>query len=315
MAVQRILVKTRGVVPDVALALGGGAVPLASTPLFESIGDATELGADAADRWFLLTSPLGLKTADILLQDGHGEFVSADGWRFAGSAFDMSEVADLLAHFKLDGNTGNEVGRSAGTFEDGHPAYGPGRLDQAAEFDGKRFINAGNVGEFGFLDKFTLAAWVYPKGETGGYLLSRKTRAAREAGYGVTLEAGNVHVNLVVRWLDDSIRVETENLEILKQFFFVPFRDGKIFAGSFSGESKWERHSQADELVQVLDGAATLTILTADGPQALAAYCVAVRSALRGSTNRLVVWSAVISIVQRRTRIRHSPQRFSSWSI
>ena len=49
----------------------------------------------------------------------------------------------------------------------------------------------------------------------------------------------------------------------------APFRDGSIFAGSFSGESKWERHAKADELVQVLDGAATLTILTADGPQAL----------------------------------------------
>jgi biotin carboxyl carrier protein len=29
--------------------------------------------------------------------------------------------------------------------------------------------------------------------------------------------------------LTTSIRVETENLEILKQFFFVPFRDGKIY--------------------------------------------------------------------------------------
>ena len=50
---------------------------------------------------FELTSPLGLKTADILLQDGHGELVSADGWRFAGRAFDAAELADLLAHFRL----------------------------------------------------------------------------------------------------------------------------------------------------------------------------------------------------------------------
>lgn len=50
----------------------------------------------------------------------------------------------------------------------------------------------------------------------------------------------------------------------------APFRDGSIFAGSFSGESPWERHQQGDELVHVLDGAATLTIMTADGPQAFA---------------------------------------------
>lgn len=45
------------------------------------------------------------------------------------------------------------------------------------------------------------------------------------------------------------------------------YRDGAIFGGSFSGESQWERHQQGDEIVHVLDGAATLTIMTDDGPQ------------------------------------------------
>jgi mannose-6-phosphate isomerase-like protein (cupin superfamily) len=47
----------------------------------------------------------------------------------------------------------------------------------------------------------------------------------------------------------------------------APFRDGSIFAGRFSGDSPWERHQQGDELVQVLDGGATLTIMTDSGPQ------------------------------------------------
>ncbi len=47
----------------------------------------------------------------------------------------------------------------------------------------------------------------------------------------------------------------------------APFRDGSIFAGSFSGETPWERHRNGDELVHVLDGAATLTIMTDAGPQ------------------------------------------------
>jgi mannose-6-phosphate isomerase-like protein (cupin superfamily) len=46
------------------------------------------------------------------------------------------------------------------------------------------------------------------------------------------------------------------------------FRDGGIFAGSFSGESPWERHRNGDEFVQILDGAATLTIMTEEGPRA-----------------------------------------------
>ena len=42
-------------------------------------------------------------------------------------------------------------------------------------------------------------------------------------------------------------------------------RDGGVFAGSFEGESAWERHINGDELVHVLAGEARLTILTGDG--------------------------------------------------
>lgn len=47
----------------------------------------------------------------------------------------------------------------------------------------------------------------------------------------------------------------------------APFRDGSIFAGRFSGDTPWERHQKGDELVQVLDGAATLTIMIDEGPR------------------------------------------------
>ena len=50
----------------------------------------------------------------------------------------------------------------------------------------------------------------------------------------------------------------------------APFRDGGVFAGSFQGQSPWERHTKGDELVQILKGAATLTILMEDGREELA---------------------------------------------
>ncbi len=48
-----------------------------------------------------------------------------------------------------------------------------------------------------------------------------------------------------------------------------PYRDGGIFGGSFSGESQWERHQKGDEIVHVLDGATTLTLISdeRDEPQ------------------------------------------------
>ena len=47
------------------------------------------------------------------------------------------------------------------------------------------------------------------------------------------------------------------------------FRDGALFAGSFAGDSEWERHRNGDELVQVLAGETELTVITAGGPQVL----------------------------------------------
>ena len=48
------------------------------------------------------------------------------------------------------------------------------------------------------------------------------------------------------------------------------YRDGAIFASRFSGEGGWERHRNGDEFVHILDGAAILHLMTAEGPQALA---------------------------------------------
>lgn len=45
--------------------------------------------------------------------------------------------------------------------------------------------------------------------------------------------------------------------------------DAEMFAGSFDGESPWERHPNGDELVQVFAGETKLTILSDDGEDVL----------------------------------------------
>ena len=47
----------------------------------------------------------------------------------------------------------------------------------------------------------------------------------------------------------------------------APFRDGNIYSARFSGDGAWERHPNGDELVQIVDGAATLHIMADDGAQ------------------------------------------------
>jgi mannose-6-phosphate isomerase-like protein (cupin superfamily) len=48
----------------------------------------------------------------------------------------------------------------------------------------------------------------------------------------------------------------------------APFRDGNIFSARFAGDGAWERHPNGDELVQIVEGSATLHIMAEDGPHA-----------------------------------------------
>ena len=47
----------------------------------------------------------------------------------------------------------------------------------------------------------------------------------------------------------------------------TPFRDGNMFAAKFSGNGAWERHPNGDELVQVIEGATKLHVMTDEGLQ------------------------------------------------
>ena len=79
---------------------------------------------------------------------------------------------------------------------------------------------------------------------------------------------GYIEAALAGRPVLDGRSADTTESDARAAFaVLAPFRDGSIFAGSFSGDSPWERHRKGDELVHILAGAATLTIMTADGPQ------------------------------------------------
>jgi len=92
---------------------------------------------------------------------------------------------------------------------DGRVPVAPGRLGSAASFDGVGFLDGGEIGKFDFEDEFTLAAWVKPESPDGA-ILSKALDIEEGTGYGVYLKDGKVQANLVVRWLDDCLRVESK---------------------------------------------------------------------------------------------------------
>ncbi len=95
----------------------------------------------------------------------------------------------LLASFPLDEEAAGPSGR-------------------AANFDGTRTFEGGNTAAFGFLDKFTLSAWINPSSPDGA-IVNRVEDKGDGQGYALILKAGKLQANMVVRWLDDSLRVES----------------------------------------------------------------------------------------------------------
>jgi hypothetical protein len=111
---------------------------------------------------------------------------------------DWTPTQGMLAHYTRDHDDSSPIGLD------------PGRHGQATQCDGNGVVEVGDVGDFGFLDKFSCGAWVKYEPGKGGIVLSRMMEGARSEGYSLTIHDGAIGVNLVKRWLDDAIRVETE---------------------------------------------------------------------------------------------------------
>ena len=113
-----------------------------------------------------------------------------------------------------------QVPLESAKFVNGSPAFEPGIYSRAPVFDGKRFQEAGNIGNFGFQSKFTIAAWF--RTETpNGIIVSKAEDREEQPGWGIHLKDGKLQVNLVQRWLDDCLRLETEQPVPLNQWTHV----------------------------------------------------------------------------------------------
>src|SRR5262249_35792290 len=96
---------------------------------------------------------------------------------------DWSRPEGLIAHFPLDGDASEKKGHCKGaSFKDGAAAYVGGPLGKAASLDGKRYLDAGDVADLSFYDRFSFGAWVRPAGKQGGTVVSRMADNDRGEG-------------------------------------------------------------------------------------------------------------------------------------
>ncbi len=108
----------------------------------------------------------------------------------------------------------------------GAAQFADGVVGRAASFDGKSYIDAGEVGDFDDDDKFTFSAWIYPTRATGAIVT--KTRDESESrGYTLQLKDGKVQISVVYGWAFNGVRIETEKpLELGKWHHVSASYDG-----------------------------------------------------------------------------------------
>jgi hypothetical protein len=119
---------------------------------------------------------------------------------------------NLLARFDLGESDSltRLVNEQAGLVSrDGTAAVCDGPRGLALEFDGKAVLEAADVGDFDLFDSFSLSAWVFIPNGGGGTVVSRMTDVEQGDGYQLAIVNGKLQMNIVKRWLDDSLRVES----------------------------------------------------------------------------------------------------------
>ena len=126
-----------------------------------------------------------------------------------------AEPGELRWEPTLDGVVAHDFseGEQGWAFEGGEAAFADGVVGRAVALDGVRHINAGDVANFGYLDAMTLSAWIKPSGPDGAIIA--RTNEEKDGqdlgwgGYGLYLVKGKLQFNLIQRWLDDGLRVES----------------------------------------------------------------------------------------------------------
>ncbi|MCI0336091.1 MAG: DUF1549 domain-containing protein, partial [Acidobacteria bacterium] len=132
-------------------------------------------------------------------------------------------------------------------FKEGTPRYVEAPTGQGVAFDGKLFFDGGIHADFrykstskDYRERFTIAAWVYPESEQSGSIVTKvsdspaevENNIPRAEGYGIYFLNGKIHFNMVFRWGEDTLRVETENALPLKKWQHV--------AVVFDGTKAWD---------------------------------------------------------------------------
>jgi hypothetical protein len=146
----------------------------------------------------------------------------------------------LVAHYPLDGNLTAPVslGRDGRPIalraQTGQGRFASGPVGQAAVFDGSTSLQSGDITGFdshGFYDdKYSITAWI--RSETGtGAIVSKSADVFEPTGHGLQLKDGKVQYNYVSKWVDEGIRLQSQQAVSLNEWHQITLAyDGSRYA-------------------------------------------------------------------------------------
>ena len=104
-----------------------------------------------------------------------------------------------------DGIDPKRVGRIKGKAQ-----WTKGRSDHALKFNGKNYVDLGNVADFERTDRFSYGGWVQVEPNTTGAILARMDDRSSYRGYDLYVSKGRVSAHLINAWPGNAIKVTTK---------------------------------------------------------------------------------------------------------
>ncbi|MDC0176034.1 DUF1553 domain-containing protein [Planctomycetaceae bacterium] len=136
---------------------------------------------------------------------------------------DWSITDGLAAHFPLDGTLTNTVNAKQPALPlPAEADYANGQIGKAVRLkNGEHLATDKTVAPFGYRDTLSLSTWLNASRVDRGTLISKMADQDRGKGYYVDLASGHIRINLIARWLDDSIRVRSAKPILANRWYHV----------------------------------------------------------------------------------------------
>ena len=198
----------------------------------------------------------------------------------------------LVAHYPLNGDLSAQVSvspdgqASALTIQDGDAQFVSGPIGQAASFDGRRFIQGGDVVGFAshigdgtrsvsYDDPYTIAAWVYPTAATGAIVTRVKAdNVVENAGVELSLKDGRLlysYRSELEEALAEALVVQTEKTVSLHQWHHVTLSyDGSRWASgvkAYVDGQEWKWRILLDDMNEAAPRPQPVRIGSGEGPK------------------------------------------------